>query len=191
MQSKPAEQSSLESDMGNNAASPQTAAETFIRTDQLDGETDWKLRVPAPLSQGLKVSELTRLKVHCGSPDKNVNEFVGTLELSPESGTAYDPHILKQEDLRNSHDASTDADASNRISESVPLNIENAAWANTVLASNTETLAVVIYTGKQTRSALSTSPSRSKTGLLEYEINNLTKILCIMTLTLSIVLVAL
>jgi phospholipid-translocating ATPase len=48
-----------------------------------------------------------------------------------------------------------------------------------------------VYTGPQTRSALSTSASRSKTGLLEYEINSLTKILCALTLTLSIVLVAL
>jgi phospholipid-translocating ATPase len=52
-------------------------------------------------------------------------------------------------------------------------------------------LAVIIYTGPQTRSALSTSPSRSKTGLLEYEINSLTKILCFLTLALSIILVAL
>lgn len=38
---------------------------------------------------------------------------------------------------------------------------------------------------------MSTSQSRSKTGLLEREINNLTKILCALTLTLSVVLVAL
>jgi phospholipid-translocating ATPase len=60
-----------------------------------------------------------------------------------------------------------------------------------VLASSSTVLAVVVYTGSQTRQALSTSPSRSKTGLLEYEINSLTKILCILTLTLSFVLVAL
>ncbi|KMU91923.1 hypothetical protein CIHG_09704 [Coccidioides immitis H538.4] len=38
---------------------------------------------------------------------------------------------------------------------------------------------------------MSTSPSRSKVGLLEYEINSLTKILCVLTLSLSIILVAL
>lgn len=26
----------------------QSSGETFIRTDQLDGETDWKLRLPSP-----------------------------------------------------------------------------------------------------------------------------------------------
>lgn len=71
------------------------------------------------------------------------------------------------------------------------MTIDNTAWANTVLASNTTTYAVIIYTGSQTRAALSTSPSRSKVGLLEYEINSLTKILCALTFTLSIVLVAL
>ena len=75
--------------------------------------------------------------------------------------------------------------------KSAALNIDNTAWANTVVASQGTTLAVILYTGPQTRSALSTSPSRSKTGLLEYEINSLTKILCALTLALSILLVAL
>lgn len=34
-------------DLDTPATSP-TSAETFIRTDQLDGETDWKLRLPSP-----------------------------------------------------------------------------------------------------------------------------------------------
>ena len=71
------------------------------------------------------------------------------------------------------------------------LSIDNTAWANTVIASQGTTLAVIMYTGPQTRSALSTAPSRSKTGLLEYEINSLTKILCALTFALSVVLVAL
>ncbi|KIW75756.1 hypothetical protein Z517_10499 [Fonsecaea pedrosoi CBS 271.37] len=176
----------------STAAPPaQAAGETFIRTDQLDGETDWKLRLPSPLSQNLNLKDLQRLKVTAGAPDKKVNEFVGTLELQPNLAPAYDPHVLK-DDRAEDGTSSTDSEhtAVNR-QQSAPLTIDNTAWANTVLASSTITYGVVIYTGKQTRSALSTSPSRSKTGLLELEINNLTKILCIMTLTLSIILVAL
>jgi P-type E1-E2 ATPase len=60
-----------------------------------------------------------------------------------------------------------------------------------VIASNSTTYAAVVYTGSQTRQALSTSQSRSKVGLLEYEINGLTKILCILTLALSGILVML
>jgi phospholipid-translocating ATPase len=176
---------------GASADGPaQSAGETFIRTDQLDGETDWKLRVPSPLSQALKRSDLRRLRISAGAPDKNVNDFVGTLELEPRQANAYDPHIDTTSPPEESgNDALNDMDVS--ASTSVPLTVDNTAWANTVLASNTTTLAAIIYTGRQTRSAMSTAPSRSKTGLLELEINTLTKILCAMTLTLSIILVAL
>ena len=172
---------------GATSIHSQSVGETFIRTDQLDGETDWKLRIPSPLSQALKRSDLRRLNVSAGAPDKNVNEFVGTLELEPWQGNAYDPHIDRVDTLVEN----IEADPATQAATSVPLTIDNTAWANTVLASNTATLAVIIYTGRQTRSALSISPSRSKTGLLELEINNLTKILCVMTLTLSVILVAL
>ncbi|KAF3771007.1 hypothetical protein M406DRAFT_97023 [Cryphonectria parasitica EP155] len=151
--------------------------ETFIRTDQLDGETDWKLRLASPLSQGLDTEELVRLRVAGGKPDKKVNEFVGTLELLPS----------RHEAMSNANSSQHDGDTP----RSAPLSIDNTAWANTVIASNATTLAVIVYTGPQTRSALSTAPSRTKIGLLEYEINSLTKILCALTLGLSIVLVAL
>ncbi|KAI0144783.1 phospholipid-translocating P-type ATPase [Pestalotiopsis sp. NC0098] len=151
--------------------------ETFIRTDQLDGETDWKLRLTSALTQNLPLEELVRLRVTGGKPDKKVNEFIGTVELMQSRQEALDPYP--------SDNAQPDT------SNSAPLSIDNTAWANTVIASQAITLAVIVYTGPQTRSALSTSASRSKTGLLEYEINSLTKILCALTLGLSIILVAL
>lgn len=165
----------------NNA---ELSGEAFIRTDQLDGETDWKLRLASPLSQSLDICEYTRLRVLAGKPDRKVNEFVGIIELLPrERHSSYDPHIDK--------DAPPDGSAENQSQQASPLTIDNTAWANTVLASSSAVLAVVIYTGPQTRQALSTSPSRSKAGLLEYEINSLTKILCALTLTVSLLLVAL
>ncbi len=154
--------------------------ETFIRTDQLDGETDWKLRLGSPLTQSLPTSEFVRLRITAGKPDKEVNEFIGTVALEPKDGNTY--NSLKRDPCDS---------ASKDESKTAPLSIDNTAWANTVLASNATTLAVIIYTGPQTRSALSTSQSRSKTGLLEYEINTLVKILCALTLSLSIILVLL
>ena len=154
------------------SADSDSVGETFIRTDQLDGETDWKLRLAPTLTQSLDPRDFTRLKIVAGKPSKEVNEFVGTVEL------ACKPQ-------------STETDAfSDNIIKTTPLTIDNTAWANTVLASNATVLAVVVYTGAQTRQALSTTQPRSKAGLLEYEINNLTKILCALTLTLSIALVA-
>ncbi|RMZ86145.1 hypothetical protein DV737_g260, partial [Chaetothyriales sp. CBS 132003] len=168
---------------------PPASAEVYIRTDQLDGETDWKLRLPSPLSQALALPDLARLHMSAGAPDKKVNEFVGTLTLQPPPpvGGQYDPYPV---DFHGAdHLAKTEVQSP--APTCAPLTIDNTAWANTVVASNTTVFAAVVYTGRQTRSALSTSPSRSKTGLLELEINNLTKILCVMTLTLSIILVAL
>lgn len=162
----------------SNAADEGTSSgETFIRTDQLDGETDWKLRLASPLTQNLPLDEFVRLRVTGGKPDKKVNEFVGMVELMPSRLDATNPHA----DIGRGDDTNVTA----------PLSIDNTAWANTVIASQAITLAVILYTGPQTRSALSTSPSRSKTGLLEYEINSLTKILCALTLALSVILVAL
>lgn len=172
------------SQLGNTpSADADGVGETFIRTDQLDGETDWKLRLGSPLTQSLDTSEFVRLRVVASKPDKKVNEFVGSVELLPPSD-GYDPHLPKLPYSNADNEASA-------ATNSAPLSIDNTAWANTVLASNATTLAVIVYTGPQTRSALSTSASRSKTGLLEYEINSLTKILCGLTLTLSVVLVAL
>ncbi|CAN8095462.1 unnamed protein product [Discula destructiva] len=157
--------------------SSEAGGETFIRTDQLDGETDWKLRLASPLSQGLATEELVRLRVTGGKPDRKVNDFVGTIELLSSKQWAAG-------DSANMQDIGSTA-------SSAPLSIDNTAWANTVIASNAITLAVIVYTGPQTRSALSTAPSRTKIGLLEFEINSLTKILCALTLGLSIILVAL
>ena len=172
----------------SNTASDQefAGAEAFIRTDQLDGETDWKLRLPCPLTQSLDVCEYTRLQITAGKPDKKVNEFVGTVELLPKRQRGYDPHIDKTSIGDNENGRSS----SSQQPKTSPLSIDNTAWANTVLASSSNVYAVVTYTGSQTRQALSTSPSRSKAGLLEYEINSLTKILCFLTLALSFILVA-
>ena len=170
--SEPNSETPVNPNMSNSLDDGGGAGETFIRTDQLDGETDWKLRLASPLTQSLDPRDFRRLRIVAGKPSKEVNEFVGTIDLAtwPQSAVR----------------AATDTQSI----KTSPLTIDNTAWANTVLASNATVLAVVVYTGAQTRQALSTTQSRSKAGLLEYEINNLTKILCGLTLTLSIALVA-
>ena len=194
-ESGPTDDPTDQSSLSNQIANPESdvTGETFIRTDQLDGETDWKLRLPSPLTQSLQTTDFSRLIIKAGAPNKKVNEFVGTLELRPQSQSSYDPFIAKNEPSEgpNGHVVNSEPAFVDSGVMSVPLTIDNSAWANTVLASNTTTLAAIIYTGRQTKSAMSTSPSRTKTGLLEIEINTLTKILCALTLTLSIVLVAL
>ena len=61
---------------------------------------------------------------------------------------------------------------------------------NTVVASGTAT-GVVIYTGPDTRAVMNTSFPSTKVGLLDLELNTLSKILAAFTLILSFVMVAL
>jgi phospholipid-translocating ATPase len=70
------------------------------------------------------------------------------------------------------------------------LNVENTLWANTVLASGTAT-AIVVYTGRDTRASMNTSFPEIKVGLVDLEINRLTKILATVVFCLSITLVGL
>ncbi|KAI9669850.1 MAG: putative aminophospholipid-translocase [Caeruleum heppii] len=193
---KPSDDVSMHGSHSSSASDPSIAAETFIRTDQLDGETDWKLRVASPLTQSLPLGSFRRLQVQASRPSPNVGEFVGTIELQGKRAAKREPSTKKGKKAKNSVSDNEDVDTNpaakgDEATKVASLSIDNTAWANTVLASTSTTYAVVLYTGPETRQALSTSPSRSKIGLLEYEINSLTKILCLLTLCLSIVLVAL
>lgn len=158
-----------------------STGETFIRTDQLDGETDWKLRTTSPLSQSLDPREFMHLTLTAAKPDRKVNDFFGTIRYTLDrKDTPEAPNGRSDQNTSTSHQSQT-----------APLTVDNTAWANTVIASNATVLAVVVYTGPETKQAMSTTISRSKIGLLDREINNLSKILCAFTLTLSIILVAL
>lgn len=168
-------------DEASLSTSEASTGETFIRTDQLDGETDWKLRTTSPLSQSLDPREFMQLTLVAAKPDRKVNDFFGTIKyVSDRTNTSEAPNGDNNQNTSTFHNSRT-----------ASLTIDNTAWANTVIASNATVLAVVVYTGPETKQAMSTTISRSKIGLLDREINNLSKILCAFTLTLSIILVAL
>lgn len=137
--------------------SSEATGETFIRTDQLDGETDWKLRIACSITQHSDLETLSNIEITASPPEKDIHTFVGKMSLN---------------------------------GQSVGLSVDNTLWANTVLASGTA-IGCVIYTGVETRQAMNTSRAGTKTGLLELEINNLSKILCSCVLLLSVGLVAL
>ncbi|CAF0881197.1 unnamed protein product [Brachionus calyciflorus] len=135
----------------------------FIRTDQLDGETDWKLRVAVSTTQNSdKLSDLLDIgaQIYAEKPQLRINAFEGIF-------------------IRN------DAEKTQE-----PLSIENTLWSNTVLASGTA-YGAIIYTGRETRSVMNTSKPSNKIGLLDKEINNLTKLLFTAVVLLSLVMVAL
>eukprot|EP00058_Branchiostoma_floridae_P019178 XP_002604667.1 hypothetical protein BRAFLDRAFT_94829 [Branchiostoma floridae] len=135
----------------------------FIRTDQLDGETDWKLRLAIPSTQALAIdSDLLHIEanVYAEKPQRNIHSFIGNFSRNDEN---------KAEDS---------------------LSVENTLWSNTVVASGTA-LGVVIYTGAETRSVMNTSHPPSKVGLLDLEINRLTKVLFFAVVVLSLVMMIL
>uniref|UniRef100_A0A8B9TPL2 ATPase phospholipid transporting 9B (putative) n=1 Tax=Anas platyrhynchos TaxID=8839 RepID=A0A8B9TPL2_ANAPL len=107
----------------------------FIRTDQLDGETDWKLKVAVSCTQRLPaLGDLFSINayVYAQKPQLDIHSFEGTF---------------------------TREDSDPAVHES--LSIENTLWASTVVASGT-VIGVVIYTGKETRSVMNTSNPKNK-----------------------------
>ncbi|CEH18028.1 aminophospholipid-transporting p-type atpase [Ceraceosorus bombacis] len=162
----------------------------FVRTDQLDGETDWKLRVAVDLTQRMDEAELVALGdaavVYAGKPIKDIHTFVGTFTLLT-SVEQSNKNRSTSALLENHHQPADDRPGQPQIA---PLNAENVLWANTVLAAGTA-IGVVAYTGRETRAVMNTSHPGTKVGLLDLEINRMAKILCGVTFALSVGLVAL
>ncbi|TBU21618.1 aminophospholipid-transporting P-type ATPase [Dichomitus squalens] len=147
----------------------------FIRTDQLDGETDWKLRVAVPACQKLSSDrELLTVdaEIYADAPIKDIHTFIGTFTINS-------PPSLLEDDVPMV-----------QVPTVEPLTAENMLWSNTVLAAGSA-VGFVIYTGSETRAVMNTSHPETKVGLLDVEINRLAKILCAVTFALSLVLVAL
>lgn len=138
---------------------------SFIRTDQLDGETDWKLRKAVSTTQKFPSDDSLhsiRATVYLEKPKKDIYNFVGNLTRILGDG--------------------------NQQTES--LSVENTIWANTVVASGT-VIGLVAYTGRDTRSVINISKPRTKTGKLDLELNFLAKVLFGLLVFLALLLVAL
>ncbi|XP_074644613.1 putative phospholipid-transporting ATPase IIB isoform X2 [Tubulanus polymorphus] len=135
----------------------------FVRTDQLDGETDWKLKMAISAIQNLNSdSDIWTIagQIYAEKPQKDIHSFIGTFNR-------------------------TDTIASDN---ECSLSLENVLWANTVVASGTA-LCAVIYTGTETRSVMNTSQPKTKVGLFDREINNFSKLLFVSVLCLSAVMI--
>ncbi|KAM3960111.1 LOW QUALITY PROTEIN: putative phospholipid-transporting ATPase IIB [Aphomia sociella] len=140
----------------------ETMGTVFIRTDQLDGEIDWKLRIPLPSTQKLPTDAHLldiNAQIFVEKPEKDIHSFIGTCTRLDEE-------------------------------ESDSLDIENTLWSGSVVASGQAT-GLVIYTGSETRSVMNNATPRSKIGRLDLQVNNLTKVLFVATLFLSLLLIVL
>ncbi|KAG5336793.1 ATP9B ATPase, partial [Acromyrmex heyeri] len=159
----------------------------FVRTDQLDGETDWKLRLAVPATQKLESnSQLFDIKasLYVEKPQKDIHSFIGTF-----SRVNFNFFIF---DLRSSRFLCViifyfQYDG---YSSEESLGVDNTLWANTAVASGSA-LGIVVYTGQETRSLMNHSEIRSKVGLLDQEINQLTKVLFCAVIGLALVMMCL
>ena len=127
---------------------------TFIRTDQLDGETDWKLRKAPGITQNLNENQILELNgfINYEPPSKFIYNFEGFISVKNEEG-----NIIKE-----------------------ALGLENTMWESTILATQ-KVIGIVIYTGKETRARMNSSTPKIKLGVLDHELNMITFYLfCIM-----------
>ncbi|KAL0849800.1 hypothetical protein ABMA28_011743 [Loxostege sticticalis] len=140
----------------------ETMGTVFIRTDQLDGEIDWKLRIPLPSTQKLPTDAHLldiNAKIWVEKPEQDIHSFIGTCTRLDEE-------------------------------ESDSLDIENTLWSGCVVASGQAT-GLIIYTGSETRSVMNNAVPRSKVGRLDLQVNNLTKLLFVATVFVSVLLIVL
>ena len=132
----------------------------YIRTEQLDGETDWKNRkVPIKL-QGKKILSLFKdyeILIEYEPPNKRIYEFKGNLSM---------------------------LNLESNIVENDSLSLENTIWESTVLATE-ETIGVIIYTGKDTRAKMNSTKPKLKIGLFDLEINFYNKFLFVIMVLLA------
>ena len=133
----------------------------FIRTDQLDGETDWKLRRAVAGTHSLPRQEDLLFcdgVIEAEAPKREIYDFVGTFVQSD--------------------------------GQREPLSLENTLWANTVVASG-RAICVVVYNGNETRSMLNTSAPGGKVGKLDHEVNRISKMLFLLLFSLAAMLTGL
>jgi len=119
-------------------------------TDQLDGETDWKLRKAVTITQNITdpndLQTLTELngEIVANPPNDQIYDFKGVFESYADdrrrSGSKN-----KKEDLLGAGSMNV-AD-----SKKEALSLENTMWANTVLASSGYILGMIVYTGIESR----------------------------------------
>ena len=140
----------------------------FIRTDQLDGETDWKLRRAISATQ-------THFTTH------------RTFESMPGAYIKAEPPMLHIYQFKGKFYGG--AEEENEGDER--LTLENTLWSNTVLASSGYIYGLAVYTGKETRAQMNSKMPGSKVGLLDLEINFLSKVLFLFLMGIAAVIVLL
>ncbi|EEQ98194.1 cation-transporting ATPase, putative [Perkinsus marinus ATCC 50983] len=128
--------------------------QTYIRTDQLDGEKDWKPRKAPSLTQDLEgwrdLCGDVQICAKVEAPQMSIYKFLGRLSLRK----------LGDNDV-----------------QSEALGLENTLWANTVVTHG-PVYGLVVYTGVDSRTVMSYDDNASddKTCLLDKQVDFCAKV---------------
>ncbi|EEQ99315.1 cation-transporting ATPase, putative [Perkinsus marinus ATCC 50983] len=141
--------------------------QTYIRTDQLDGEKDWKPRKAPSLTQDLEgwrdLCGDVQICAKVEAPQMSIYKFLGRLSLRK----------LGDNDV-----------------QSEALGLENTLWANTVVTHG-PVYGLVVYTGVDSRTVMSYDDNASddKTCLLDKQVDFCAKVCFAVLIGLSFMLV--
>ena len=130
----------------------------FVGTDQLDGETDWKIREAIKFTQKKGKRDINDLldynwRVLVDEPNDQIYSFKGSFYCEDEY-------------------------------EYSPIDLNQTVWANMKMNSN-EAHCLVIYTGKETRMSKNSNKSIAKKGKTDEETDGIIKVLFVFLIVLS------
>ena len=132
----------------------------FVQTDQLDGETDWKVREAIRFTQSA------------------MQQNVSSVFNGPWNALVEAPNDLI-------YDFKGNFNGPNNAYES--LRINHTVWANMKITTG-EVVLLTIYTGKETRMALNSKKAQDKFGRTDEEINGIFKIIFLILIVVSVTL---
>lgn len=136
----------------------------YIRTDQIDGETDSKLRKPTPILNDIINSKKcvydTDVEFVIPKPNPEIYNFEGAA------------HIIEDECIK----------------KRIPLELENTVWGGCRIAKGA-IVGLVAYNGQDSKLMMNASESEPKRSLLNDQLNTYSKVLFTIMLFCSCIII--
>uniref|UniRef100_A0AC35TI55 Phospholipid-transporting ATPase n=1 Tax=Rhabditophanes sp. KR3021 TaxID=114890 RepID=A0AC35TI55_9BILA len=123
----------------------------YVRTDQLDGETDWKIKIPL----------YSQIPIYEG---QHIFDRSGTITLNP-----LTKNLTSVQGMFHCCEG-------HQLKSTIPLTISNMIWANSVVLSN-DCVGVVAFTGSDSTAQMNLKKAEVKVCQADIQLNDFTKLL--------------
>lgn len=173
------------------------SGDVFIRTDQLDGETDWKRRNAPSETQHCALSSLGELEAVIEKPSKDIYSFQAAIKIPnfierrEDNSTIFGKPLSPNQSF-GLNIQPTDImafqntiDSNENVEKQFGVDLDNTLWSNTVVTSG-HALAFVVYTGHDTRSMMNTNRPRNKIGTFDKELDQFVKIMAFISISCAL-----